>query len=175
MKEKINAAIEVFLSDLEEQTRNINETKKMINALRSKIGEEPLFTDIDLPQNQNISRPDIFYGKPLSTAAREFLEWKKRACMVEEILQGLTQGGFDFKALGWKENDRLRSLAVSLAKNSAIFHRLPTNNAFGLLAWYPEVQKAKTEKEKDQAENTEGKNESTKENGNVNVDEVAKK
>jgi hypothetical protein len=68
--------------------------------------------------------------------------------MADEILKGLEEGGFDFEPLGWKEKDRLRSLSISLAKNTAIFHRLPNNGAFGLLAWYPEVAKRKAEAEK---------------------------
>lgn len=147
MDEKLSGAIEVLLSKLEQDTQRVSETKKMINSLRSLNGEEPLFHDVDSPQGQNISRPDIFYGKPFSTAAREFLESKKRACSTEEILRGFEQGGFDFEAVGWKEKDRLRSLAISLAKNSAVFHKLP-NGTFGLWTWYPEVAKRKTEKDK---------------------------
>lgn len=147
MDQKLSAAIEVLMEQLEEEITAVNETKKMINALRKRNGEKPLFNDVDLPRSQNISRPDIFYGKPFSTAAREFLDFRRRACSTDEILSGLEQGGFDFEAVGWKEKDRLRSLAISLAKNSAIFHRLP-NGTFGLLSWYPDMAKPKKEKEK---------------------------
>lgn len=161
MDQKLSAAIEVLIAQVEEETRNLNETKKMVNALRKKNGEEPYYNDVDLPQNQNISRPDIFYGKPFATAAREFLDFRKRACSTEEILQGLEQGGFDFDAVGWKEKDRLRSLAISLAKNSGIFHRLP-NGTFGMLYWYPDV-KQKKEKEKVAENNGNNKDEAAKE------------
>lgn len=170
--EKLSGAIEVLLSKLEEDTRKVVETKKMINSLRGMNGEEPLFHDVDTPQSQNISRPDIFYGKPFSTAARDFLEMKKRACSTEEILRGFEQGGFDFDAVGWKEKDRLRSLAISLAKNSAVFHKLP-NGTFGLLAWYPDIAKRKTEKDKNHDSNTD-KSEVAKENGNAKEKEQGK-
>jgi hypothetical protein len=49
----------------------------------------------------------------------------------------MLEGGFDFDMLGWKENDRLRSLAISLAKNNVKFHRLK-NGSFGLREWYDE-------------------------------------
>ena len=65
---------------------------------------------------------------------------EKQACQREEILRGLVAGGFDFDILGWKEDDRLRSLAISLAKNtgaSGRFHRLK-NGTFGLRSWYDE-------------------------------------
>jgi hypothetical protein len=56
------------------------------------------------------------------------------------------QGGFDFDATGWKEKDRLRMLAISLAKNNTKFHKLP-NNTFGLLSWYDQAVLAKRTKE----------------------------
>jgi hypothetical protein len=151
MDEKLSAAVDVLLAKLEEQTRSVVETKKMINSLRQIMGEEPLFQGEELQASVadlSPSRPDLYYGKPLAAACRDYLERRKRACMADEILKGLEEGGFDFEPLGWKEKDRLRSLSISLAKNTAIFHRLPNNGAFGLLAWYPEVAKRKAEAEK---------------------------
>jgi hypothetical protein len=55
-------------------------------------------------------------------------------------MEALERGGFDFKATGWKTSDRLRMVALSLAKNNKYFHKLP-NNTFGLWEWYPEIQK----------------------------------
>lgn len=139
MKDELNSAIEVLLTQLQEQLQEIAETKKMINSLKRRIGEEPMFPDVAVEQVGSVGiRADQYYGKPLATAAQEFLTAKRQACPAEEILRGLQQGGFDFRAMNWKENDRLRSLAISLAKNTAVFHKLP-NNTFGLLAWYPEV------------------------------------
>lgn len=146
MNEKLSGAIEVLLGKLEEQARSILETKKMINSLRQMNGETPLFNEAELQANDSAgpSRPDMYYGKGPATACREYLEWRKQACTAEEILKGLGQGGFDFKAVGWNEEDnRLRNLAISLAKNTAMFHRLP-NGTFGLIAWYPDVAKKKT-------------------------------
>jgi hypothetical protein len=78
----------------------------------------------------------------LATSVEEFLENRKKttgdqACAPSEILAALEAGGFDFKAQGWKDDDRLRSLAVTLGKNPK-FHRLP-NGTYGLLSWYPSV------------------------------------
>jgi hypothetical protein len=140
MKEKYNPAIEALLDELTAQTRAVTETKKLINTLRRKIGEPPMFSDADLQDEQTPSamREDLFYGKPLASAVREYLEMRKRACRPEEILQALEAGGFDFKGLGWNEKDRLRSLAMSMAKNNAYFHKLP-NGLFGMRAWYTEI------------------------------------
>lgn len=57
--------------------------------------------------------------------------------MPEEILKGLEAGGFDFRAVGWKDNDRLRSLAIGLSKNPK-FHKLPSG-PYGLTSWYDEA------------------------------------
>lgn len=141
MKEKLNAAIEVLEAQLQEQLQQVTETKKMINALLQRIGEEARFADVAAEQVVvGTTRRDAYYGKPLATAVQEYLKRRNQACTAEEILRGLEQGGFDFRPLGWRDDDRLRSLAISLAKNSVTFHRLP-NGTFGLLGWYPEVGK----------------------------------
>jgi phage-related minor tail protein len=142
MKTDLGPAIEALRSELLEQEEAVNETKKMINALLRRMEKDPEFPEVESGQMQmrlgGTMRADQYYGKPFATAAQEFLERRKQACSADEVLKGLEQGGFDFKALGWKEKDRLRSLAISLAKNNQKFHKLP-NNTFGLLAWYPNV------------------------------------
>jgi hypothetical protein len=72
--------------------------------------------------------------------AREYLESRKRACEAEEILSALERGGFDFSTQDWKAGPRLRPLAITLGKNSAIFHRLP-NGTYGLRVWYSNLPK----------------------------------
>ncbi|MCH7977471.1 MAG: hypothetical protein IH935_00665 [Acidobacteria bacterium] len=119
----------------------------MINSLKRRIGEEPMFSDVAVEQLGTVGiRADQYYGKPFATAAQEFLTAKRQACPAEEVLRGLQQGGFDFRTMNWKEDDRLRGLAISLAKNVAVFHKLP-NNTFGLVTWYPDVAN-KREKQK---------------------------
>src|SRR6267143_869340 len=78
----------------------------------------------------------------LEGAIEALLENRKKAtgdqaCAPSEILTGLEAGGFDFRAQGWKDNDRLRSLSITLGKNPK-FHRLP-NGTYGLISWYPSV------------------------------------
>jgi hypothetical protein len=148
MNNKLSAAIDALIEQLAEQEHEVIETKKMINALCKRIGEEPRFVDSALettPFNGGPLRRDQFYGKPLATAAQEYLERRKQACSAEEIMHGLEDGGFNFVALGWKEDDRLRSFAISLAKNNKAFHKLP-NGTIGLPAWYPDVKTPKRTK-----------------------------
>jgi hypothetical protein len=143
MKAELSPAVDALRAQLREQLAEADETKKMINSLLRRMGEEPEFGDSELDQRETTrpsigGRADQYYGKPFATAAQEYLERRKQACSAEEILRGLEQGGFDFRQLNWKENDRKRSLAISLAKNNQKFHKLP-NNTFGLVAWYPSL------------------------------------
>lgn len=135
MKEKLNAAIEVLMSQLEDQEKQMAETKKMINALLVRTGNKPRFDHVEDEKVGGPLRRDQFYTKPLATAVTEYLEQRHEACTAEEILDGLKKGGFDFRALGWQDKLRLRNLAISLAKNTQTFHKLP-NGTLGLLGWY---------------------------------------
>jgi hypothetical protein len=150
----IEAAIGDLTAKLQQQMNDVSETKKAINVLTKMVGKEPMFPDEAAEQvgaSFNIE-PDQYYGRPLATCVQEYLEARKKATgkkaiQVEDILAALEQGGFDFKAAGWRDSDRLRPLSISLAKNNKVFHRLP-NGWFGLLSWYPDVVAKKEPKEK---------------------------
>lgn len=136
MDDKLSGAVEVLVAQLNDQMKQVADTKSTINALLRSMGKEAMFQDVNVEQASAI-RPDQFYGKGLATAVQDYLKRRKQACGADEILRGLEQGGFDFRSVSWKEADRRRSLSISLAKNSVTFHRLP-NGTFGLLSWYPE-------------------------------------
>jgi len=146
---KLEGAIEALLEELQIQMTQVAETKKTINTLLRRIGKEPQFADEAAEQvgsNSLRIRPDQYYGRALATSVQEFLENRKKAtgdqaCPPSDILAALEQGGFDFKTLSWKDNDRLRSLSITLGKNPK-FHRLP-NGTYGLLSWYPDVSAKK--------------------------------
>jgi len=122
----------------------IAKLKRTANSIADLIGEGPVYTDIEAETAGAVSpsRADAYYGKPLATAVREYLEFRRHAVPVEEIQRGLEKGGFDFDALEWNESTRLRALAMSMSKNTPVFHRLP-NGMWGLVSWYPEAQKKK--------------------------------
>jgi len=145
--DKLTAALDVLLEQLNAQVREVSETKRTINGLRRRMGEDALFPDENENADTGVSaiRPDQFYGKPLATAVQQFLERRKGAASAEDILRGLEQGGFDFRQLGWGEADRQRILAISLAKNNVTFHKLP-NNTFGIRSWYDETILKRSEK-----------------------------
>jgi hypothetical protein len=152
MQERLAPAVEELLEQLRVQQEDVADTKKAINLLCKRMGKDPMFADVAVEQTTfGPLRPDQYYGRPLSTVAQEFLERRKQACPAEEIMRGLIQGGYDFKALNWQEKDWLRLFAISLAKNSKTFHKLP-NGTFGLGTWYPEAaarrEAAKQDKDK---------------------------
>jgi hypothetical protein len=154
MTNNLEAAINDLTIKLQNQINEVTETKRAINVLLRMVGKDPAWPD-ESPEQVRVSiniAPDQYYGRPLATCVQEFLEQRKKftgkqAIDVAEILKALEQGGFDFKAQGWRENDRLRSLSISLAKNTKVFHRLP-NQMFGLLSWYPDVTAKKERADK---------------------------
>lgn len=139
MADELGPAIAVLQQKLNEQLRGVADTKRTINMLLKMSGQSPLYTEDDAESSGSV-RADQFYGKGLATSAAEYLNMRKQACQPDEILRALSAGGFDFDMLDWKENDRLRLLSLSLAKNTGAqgkFHRLK-NGSFGLRAWYDE-------------------------------------
>jgi len=140
MSDALRQAVEEIHAKIKTHLDEVADLKRAANALSRIIGIDAPYPDVDADQVGTISpaKADAYYGKPLSTAAREYLEFRKQACAPEEILKGLKQGGFDFDALEWTEQNRLRNLSISMSKNTAIFRRLP-NGMFGLKAWYQDV------------------------------------
>lgn len=136
MSDKLRDAVSVLLEQLEDQQKQVVETKNTINALLRRMGDEPMFDDVESAQGIGFKiRSDEYYTKPLATAVTMFLKRRNQPAGLQEILAGLQQGGFDFKRLGWKDSDRLRILASSVAKNTKVFHRVP-GGTFGLIEWY---------------------------------------
>ena len=93
-------------------------------------------------------RRNAFFGRPLATCVREYLEMKKDKPVKEasllEIVEALKAGGFDLDKISEKADDAKRGVAITLAKNPQ-FYRLP-NDDWGLLAWYPNVRRSKEAK-----------------------------
>ncbi len=134
MGNELQPAISMLQKRLDEQLRAVAETKQAINMLLKLSGKSPLF--VEESGTSGMIRADQFYGKQLATAVAEYLEsMGRQARQASEILQGLRDGGFDFDVMGWRSNDELRMLALSLAKNNTKFHKLK-NGSFGLKSWY---------------------------------------
>ena len=137
MTDELGPAVTALQRKLDEQLQAVTDTKRTINMLLKMSGQAPLYPDSEGERGGTV-RADQFYGRGLATSAAEYLAMRKQACQPEEILRGLEAGGFDFDVMGWKLDDRLRALAISLAKNTGgagKFHRLK-NGTFGLRSWY---------------------------------------
>jgi hypothetical protein len=139
MPDELGFAIAALRKKLAEQHRMVADTKRSINLLLKMDGQNPEYAEDDDPSSSAV-RADQFYGKGLATSAAEYLAIRREAVQPAEILRALEAGGFDFDMLPWKKDDRLRSFALSLAKNAGNagkFHRLK-NGSFGLRSWYDE-------------------------------------
>jgi len=124
--------------------RELLEMKRAVNTFLKDAGKEPVFAETEEKTALATGAPlkiraDQFFNRPLATAAREYLELKGQACSVEEVLSALERGGFDFGKVT-DPGYRQRGLAISLAKNSGVFVKLP-NGTFGLKAAYPGLKR----------------------------------
>jgi hypothetical protein len=144
VSDKLSGAVEELEQHLKEQLEETANTKKLINSLLKRMGQEPRYPDVAV-EHRGAIRPDEYYGKPLSTAIQMYLERRRQAVSAEEIMKGLEHGGFDFRQLNWSEHARLRNLVITMVKSSKTFHRLP-NQSFGLTAWYDEAMLKKAER-----------------------------
>jgi hypothetical protein len=146
MSNELQGAITVLVGRIEQKAQEVAEMKRTVNSLCLAADQPILYSDADLVVKGSTALPsldpDEFYGKPPTTAARLYLEKRNKAVPLDEILSALENGGFDFDNQNWPEDQRLRHLGSSMGKNSLIFHRLP-NDTWGLLKWYPTVEKAK--------------------------------
>ena len=140
MTDHISKTIADLELRLATQQEEVSRLKRTINDLCSLDGRPPRYPDVEEKSNPTISslRSDQFYGRPLATVVREFLEMRKTANLgpasVNEIYDTLIAGGFKFETSN--ELNAKRGLRVSLSKNSVTFHKLP-NGEWGLLDWYP--------------------------------------
>ncbi len=152
MDDHLLKTLEQAKRKLVEQEAAVISTKKFINQLCEFGGKPPLYPKIEAPDGAvgvgAITR-DSFYGKSVTTAVREYLEMRKGsglgAATHGEIIEALKAGAFDFTTISPDEVVAQRGVAITLAKNSSIFHKLPNGN-WGLLVWYPEAKERKQKK-----------------------------
>lgn len=149
VKEQIEPAIAALQQQLTEQERKVSETKMLINRLCEVAGLPPAYADVGGTSGPSIAtlRGDTFYGKVMTTAAREYLQMRKAASLgpttVRDIYENLKKGGYPFETED--ANNAMTGIRQVLRKNSAIFHRLP-NGEWGLLAWYERIKQQKQAK-----------------------------
>lgn len=138
MSTALKAAVDELLEEHRKQMSAVNDTRRAINVLLRQMGKPPLFEADEDEGGATAAtrlRPDLFFGKSLTGAVREYLEMRDQACSAEEIIDALQAGGFSFETLGWQKENRSRSLSMSLAKNHLVFVRVPSG-AWGLRSRY---------------------------------------
>jgi hypothetical protein len=136
-------AIKRMVADIETKEIEIAGLKRTVNTLCGYADMPPRYPNADEPLAVGGSikiNPGKFHRKPLATAVSEFLKMRGDLAdgglgpaTIDEIYAALIEGGFRFEA----KNDTTakRSLAISLAKNTATFERLRSGH-IGLHAWY---------------------------------------
>jgi hypothetical protein len=151
--------VEANLAPLEAERARL---RIFVNQACELVGREPIFPEEDGPatlQQSSVTPPpepsqvrhrtrgvsvrsDQFFGQPLATAVRHYLELRKNSDLgpasADEIHGALVQGGFQFPSRD-SDNQR-RGLQVSLSKNTITFRRLP-NELYGLAEWYGAAQR----------------------------------
>lgn len=173
MEENFSRTIEPLQEQLKELLKKEGELKKIINQICVFYKEQPLYTDEDYPvlDGEMVFRPDQFFGKGFATAVKELIKMKKRAISAQEILDGLSGGGYDFPEK-WKEN-RLKNLAITLSKNSKDFVQVEKNsgNLYGLWEFYPEKVRERDKKRNNSSDKKNGINE---EDDGITGEEISK-
>lgn len=170
MREEFRPAIEALQKDLIDQEAKVADTKRTINRLCELAGTPALYEDIRQSSQPSVSaiRGDTFYGKVITTAAREYLEMRKSANLgptsAREIYEALVKGGFAFDTK--VEANAITGVRATLRKNSSIFHKLP-NGDYGLLSWYPRAKASKPASSSNTEEDTDAEESDTQEGHNT--------
>jgi hypothetical protein len=145
MSKTVDQVISELAAEITAGEASLRKKKETVNTLCGAVGRPPAYAlenaATALPTQ---IRSDQFYGQPLAGSVRTILEMRRAqnlgAATNREIFDSLTAGGYEFDT----KNDDIaqKSLRNSLAKNTALFHKLP-NGQFGLVSWYPNVKKPK--------------------------------
>lgn len=149
MREEFKPAIAALQKDLSDLERKVIEAKTTINKLCALADAPPMYPDVGSPSEATITtiRADTFYGKVLTTAAREYLEMRKAQNLgpanTREIYEAITSGGFEFETDN--PTNAMTGMRQTMGKNSSIFHRLP-NGTWGLTSWYEKIKASKKNK-----------------------------
>ena len=119
------------------------EMKKTVNQLCKLAGMNPIYTVESEPEKSSIRllSGDEYYMQPIATVIGWILEKRKISrvgpATVPEIYDAMKAGGYKFDAKD--DENAMRGISISMSKNTAKFHKLPSGK-FGLTEWYPELK-----------------------------------
>ena len=149
MSDHIRQTITDLQDELKKQEGAVIDTKRLINMLCGRAGMTPMFPDAQLqPSGMALSiKPDQFYGQSLVGVLRTILEMRKALdrgpATVNELYDAMVEGGYKFETKD--EENAKRGLRISITKNTAVFHRIPSGRV-GLTEWYPNAKSAKAKR-----------------------------
>ena len=147
MRPELLPGIEVMKGVVADLDSKVSAAKAMTNRMCEVAGVPLAYEEVSSSQRfaSDVPRADLYYGKSLTTAAREFLESRnlvgRGPALPREIYEGLVAGGVQFESDN--EAERLNEVNGTLRKNSGIFHKLP-NGQYGLMVWYPQAKTTKS-------------------------------
>lgn len=160
MSDHVQRTIADLQKSIAEEEQRLTDKKRLANQLAEMAGIPPVYADANHRSNPSVNlsiRSDQFYGQPLATCVRDILGMRKAldqgAASVNEIHAALIEGGFAFDTKN-EENSK-RGLRISIAKNTALFHKLP-NGKIGLREWYPNAKSPRASRGAVAAEMSEG-------------------
>jgi hypothetical protein len=147
--EHIDKTIEELRAKITEKEGELIEMKKTVNQLCRLAKHSPLYPDEIKPEKTStgLLGGDEYYMQPIARVIGWILERRKAAgagpATVEEIYDAMKAGGYKFDAKD--DENAMRGISISMCKNVAKFHRLPSGK-FGLTEWYPELKEPKEPK-----------------------------
>src|ERR1039457_1334605 len=157
MSDHILKTIETAKEEISKHQEAIIGAKRLINQLCVFAGLPQEYQDAELQATGAatvVIRRNVFFGRPLATCVREYLDMRKdkpiKEATLDEIISVLKDGGFDLKKISDDADGIKRGVAITLAKNPQ-FHKLP-NGDFGLLSWYPSIKRSKEKSANDDSE-----------------------
>lgn len=145
---EFNLVVGRLIKTIDELEGALTQKKRLVNELCQEYGRPLRFAEVESVRSRGVGtlKRDQFYGKPLATAIREYLEMRGPsdkgglgAAAVNEIFSALTEGGFKFETKN--EANAKRGLRIALSKNTVTFHRV--GESYGLLEWYPNARPAR--------------------------------
>lgn len=173
MSDHLKQTIADLENRLAKQLAEVAKTRETINRVSEVAGLPAPYPEVNEPEKVGGSiRADTFYGQPLHTAMRTYLEMRGKqrgAAVVKEIFEALKSGGFQFEQKD--EDNSQRVMRITLTKNSLVFHKLP-NGSYGLASWYPSVKANKISKKADAVTDDAGVDEPSEERTEESTEET---
>lgn len=167
-----------IVHSVDEMEAALIQKKRLANELCREYGRPPRYPDAEMPKavSHAAMGRDIFYGRPLATVIKEFLEMRGPsnkgglgAATVNEIYDALVGGGFKFEAKD--DANAKRGLRIALAKNTTAFHRVGVgsgSDAYGLTEWYPNVRPSRAARPASDADSDADTEQASDETGSSN-------